>query len=115
MAVVKEKPMEKRVAELEFNDIRREQHYNELKKDVQNLNGNITKVLTALTGSGLDTNTGLIYDVGQIKAKQMAIEDKIEVLSNKNIEYSVYFKILGFVSGTLLISTITLIFKLFVK
>ena len=107
------KPIEDRVSKLEFKDERREQHYNELKRDVENIDGNVGKLLTALIGSGLDTNTGLIYDIGQIKQKQKIIDEKIEILTNKNIEYSVYFKILGFVSCTLLVSTITLIFKIF--
>ena len=102
-----------RVSKLEFKDERREQHYNELKKDVENIDENVGKLLTALIGSGLDNQTGLIYDIGQMKQKQKQIEEKIETITNKNIEYSVYFKILGFVSGALLLSTITLLFKMF--
>jgi hypothetical protein len=113
MAVVKEIPIEKRVTELEFKDVRREQHYNELKKDVENIDENVGKILTALVGSGLNNEMGLIYDVGQIKYKQKETETKIENIANRNTEYNVYFKILGIVSSTLLIATITLLFKIF--
>ena len=105
--------IEDRVGKLEFKDERREAHYNELKKDVENIDENVGKLLTELIGSGLDNQTGLIYNISQMKQKQKQIEEKIETITNKNIEYSVYFKILGFVSGTLLISTITLLFKIF--
>ena len=93
MAVVKEIPIEKRVTELEFKDVRREQHYNELKKDVENIDENVGKILTALVGSGLNNEMGLIYDVGQIKYKQKETETKIENISNRNTEYNFYFKI----------------------
>jgi len=105
--------IDERVSKLEFKDERREQHYNELKKDVVNIDENVSKMLHALIGSGLDSNTGLIYDISQLKNRLKNFEDKLENLTNKNIEYSVYFKILGIVSTALLVSTITLLFKTF--
>jgi hypothetical protein len=109
----KKKPLsvEDRILTLEYKDERREQHYVELKKDVDAMSGNITDIKSAIVGSDMNKDSGVLSEVKELKTTNKELLNKYELQRDKLIEYGVYFKILGFVSGVLVVAVISLIVK----
>lgn len=82
-----------------------ERHYTELKGKLETTSDDVSDIKKAILGTELNGNLGFVT---RIKKN----EEKIETIKETIANHVVYFKILSFISATLLIAVVTMLFKL---
>jgi len=109
------KTTEDRVLILEYNDERREKHYEELSKDVKSLMTFTTDIRQAVMGTESNKDMGITHEIKQLKTEIKEIKTLLESHKTKITQFTVYFALLGFISSALTLAIITMIIKIFSK
>lgn len=95
-------------AEYDNRQDRMEQHLRLIKEDVQ-------YITTALIGSGMNGNRGIITDISSIKKDLEEIEKKVNVIEIESSKKDVYINQLRFIAGALIIGIISILVSFYSK
>jgi len=79
MSADKPKTMESRMTTMEAKDERREEHYQQLKKDLISLRDGQREIIQLLGGSALNGNKGFVRLMEIVESKVDEMQDKINI------------------------------------
>jgi hypothetical protein len=100
--------IEDRVLALEYGEEKTERHYGELKEQIEGFSDDIKAIKTAVIGSDMNGNNGIVQE-------NKILKQKVFELEVKSIKYDLYFKQLATAIVLLSGGLITALLKLFIR
>lgn len=91
------KTEKEKIAYLMATDVRRDTHYKELKKDIQNVSENVKELTSLIAGTHLNGNKGFFNLVETIEVKVLRHEKDIEDSQRKHDNIKGWGKAVGVV------------------
>jgi len=101
-----EKKIEDRVLTLEYGQEETERHYKDLKEKVDHVYDGVNDIKTAVIGSSMNGNVGMVTDIKRLK-------DEVFELQLKCIKYELYFRQIAVVTSLIIGALITALIKIF--
>lgn len=108
MTLQKNKSIDERVLNLEYNEEKTQRHLGEIKNQMKATANDVSDIKNAIIGSQMNGNFGLVHQVNRISDKQEQQEDVL-------ITHKLYFKQIGVAIGAIITLLVGLVIAYFKK